>query len=482
MRDIHHRTRVGRLNFLTEQEKRDIFQAVIELLSKVGMKVYHEKTIELLKGHGCRVGSDRRVYIEEHLLKWALSTAPGVVQVYGREGQLAMELGERNVYFGTGSDLLHTYDLETGERRESVLADVSRAARLCDALPNIDFLMSAAHPTDVSPHHAYVLGFKEMVENSTKPLVLTAENAGDLKVMIDVSAELRGGSEGLREKPYFVVYLEPISPLEQPIESLDKLLLCAEHGVPALYSPAPLAGATAPVTVAGHTAQGMAESLFGLVVHQLHRPGAPFVFGVGPSVFDMVTAQATYNSPEYLLTYMCAVEMSQWLDLPNWGYGGTSDSQLLDAQAGMEMGEVTLLSMLAGSNLNHDVGYLDFGLTASLEGMVITDEFIDLNRKVVDGIEVSKETLAVDTVAEVGPGGHFMTSEHTYRHMRSGQWRPSVFNRQGYDKWEEEGKVDLREAARRKALQILEEHEVAPLPEDVSERAAAVFDAFLEGN
>jgi len=459
-----------------------MFLAVEELLSKVGMKVFHEGVIELLEGHGCRVDSDRRVYIEQHLLKQALKTAPSVVQVYGREGQLAMELGERNVYFGTGSDLLHTYDLETGERRDSVLADVGRAARICDALPNMDFLMSSAHPTDVPPHHSYVLAFKEMVENSTKPLVLTAENAKDLKVMIDVSAEIRGGSDGLREKPYFVVYIEPISPLEQPIESLDKLLLCAEHGIPALYSPAPLAGATAPVTVAGHTAQGMAESLFGLVVHQLHRPGAPFVFGVGPSVFDMVTAQAMYNSPEYLLTYMCAVEMSQWLDLPNWGYGGTSDSQVLDAQAGMEMGEVTLLSMLAGSNLNHDVGYLDFGLTASVEGMVITDEFIDLNRKVVEGIEVSKETLAVDAIADVGPGGHFMTSEHTYKHMRSGQWRPSVFNRKGQDKWEEEGSVDLREAARRKALKLLEEHEVAPLSEDSAKRTAAVFNAFLENN
>src|SRR5664279_593086 len=134
-----------------------MFLAVEELLSKVGMKVFHEGVIELLEGHGCRVDSDRRVYIEQHLLKQALKTAPSVVQVYGREGQLAMELGERNVYFGTGSDLLHTYDLETSERRDSVLADVGRAARICDALPNMDFLMSSAHPTDVPPHHSYVL-------------------------------------------------------------------------------------------------------------------------------------------------------------------------------------------------------------------------------------------------------------------------------------------------------------------------------------
>jgi len=128
--------------------------------------------------------------------------------------------------------------------------------------------------------------------------------------------------------------------------------------LPVIYSPAPLAGGTAPITVAGHVAQGLAESLFGLVLHQARRAGSPFVIGMGPAVLDMATAQSSYNAPEYLQAYACFVEMARWLDLPNWGYGGTTDSQLVDAQAGMEVAELTLLSMLLGSNLNHDVGYL----------------------------------------------------------------------------------------------------------------------------
>ena len=130
---------------------------------------------------------------------------------------------------------------------------------------------------------------------------------------------------------------------------------------PAIYSPAPLAGGTAPITVAGHTAQGVAESLFGLVIHQLRRPGAPFLFGIGPAVLDMATSQSSYNAPEYLMTFLCQIEMARWLDLPNWGYGGTSDSQVVDAQAGMEIAELTFLSLAAGSNLNHDIGYIDYG-------------------------------------------------------------------------------------------------------------------------
>jgi len=297
--------------------------------------------------------------------------------------------------------------------------------------------------------------------------------------MVDVARELRGGAEALRQKPYFVVYNEPISPLEHPEESIAKLLLCAETGVPSIYSPAPLAGATAPITVAGHTVQGVAESLFGLVIHQLHKPGAPFLFGIGPAVLDLVTAQSSYNALEYLMTYMCAVEMAKWLDIPNWGYAGTTDSHVVDAQSGMETSEVTFLAMQAGSNLSHDVGYLDFGLTGALEQIVIVDEFIAMNRRLLGGIEVNRDTLAVDAIAETGPGGHYMTSDHTYRYMREVQWRPTILNRKGREKWEAEGSLDLAEKARRKARQILETHEVAPLPAVVAGKLETLVAAFL---
>jgi len=297
--------------------------------------------------------------------------------------------------------------------------------------------------------------------------------------MVDVARELRGGAEALRQKPYFVVYNEPISPLEHPEESIAKLLLCAETGVPSIYSPAPLAGATAPITVAGHTAQGVAESLFGLVMHQLYRPGAPFLFGIGSAVLDMVTAQSSYNDLGYLTGYMCAVEMAKWLDIPNWGNAGTSDSQVVDAQSGMEATQITFLAMQAGSNLAHDVGYLDFGLTGSLEEIVIVDEFIAMNRRLLKGIEVNRDTLAVDAIAETGPGGHYMTSDHTYRYMREVQWRPTILNRKGREKWEAEGSLDLAEKGRRKAVELLANHEVAALPTSVAAMMDEAVEAFV---
>ncbi len=338
--------------------------------------------------------------------------------------------------------------------------------------------MTSAYGSDIAdPHETYVRGFRAMVAGTTKPMVVTAEGVADLEVMWRIASVVRGGAEALEAKPYFVMYGQPSSPLEHPRDSLDKLLFCADKGIPAIYSPAPLAGATAPITVAGHLAQGVAESLFGLVVHQLRKAGAPFIFGIGPAVLDMATAQSSYNAPEYLMTYLGTIEMARWLDLPNWGYGGTSDAQLVDAQAGMEAGELTLLAMMAGSNLNHDVGYLDFGMSGALELVVIVDEFIAMNRRLLAGITVDRETLGLEVIAKTGPGGDFLSTKHTAKHMRAAQWRPTIINRKGFERWLEDGGADLREQARRKALRLLAQHTPPPLTADV----AARIDALVEG-
>jgi trimethylamine--corrinoid protein Co-methyltransferase len=411
----------------------------------------------------------------------ACRTAPAVIEVYDRAGEPAMSLGRTNTYFGNGSAVTSVYDVETGEHRPTVLADGAMAARLCDALPHIDFVMAYAHPGDLDPHRALLESFRGMVKNTTKPLVVVAENAGDLAVMADIAAAVRGGDDELAAKPYFIFYGEPTSPLRHPVEALDKLLLCADRGIPCVYSTSPLAGGTAPITVAGHVAQGTAESLLGLVVHQLRRPGAPFVFGIGPAVLDMGTMQSAYNAPEYLMGYVCAVEMARWLDLPNWGYAGTTDAQVIDAQAGMEAAELTFLSLATGSNLNHDIGYLDYGMTGSLELIVLTDEYLSLNRKLFAGVEVTPETLAVEVVRDVGPGGDFLAHRHTARNVRTAQWRPTIINRQGHVRWAEEGGLDLKEKARRKALRLLETHQPAPLPDESAARIDALVAGFTPG-
>ena len=471
----------GRITYLSETDKAAIYEAALEIMETVGQRVHHAEALALLRAAGCTVTDPDLVCIPRELVQQARATAPNKIEVYDRGGEPAMSLGGYNAYFGNGSAVTSVYDVDTGEHRPTVLSDGVDAARLCDALPMIDFVMAYAHPGGVDPHIALLESFRAMVANTTKPLVVVAENAGDLDVMWRIARELRGGAEELRAKPYFTMYLEPVSPLSHSVESIEKLLFCADWGIPAIYSPAPLAGGTAPLTVAGHIAQGTAESLFGLVIHQLRRPGAPFLFGIGPGVLDMATSQSSYNAPEYLMGYLCAIEMARWLDLPNWGYAGTTDAQVIDAQAGMEAAELTFLSLAAGSNLNHDIGYIDYGMTASLELIVIMDEYLSLNRRIFAGVEVTPETLAVDTIRQVGPGGDFLSSRHTAKHVRTAQWRPTIINRQGYVRWQEEGGLDLREKARRKALKLLETHQPAPLADGVAARIDALVAGFVPG-
>src|SRR5450830_1012392 len=468
----------GCITYLSETDKAAIYEATLEIMETVGQRVHHAEALALLRAAGCTVTDPDLVCIPRELVQQARATTPHMIEVYDRRGEPAMSLGGYNAYFGNGSAVTSVYNVDSGEHRPTVLSDGVDAARLCDALPMIDFAMAYAHPGGVDPHIALLESFREIGRDTTKPLVVVAENAGDLDVMWRIACELRGGAEELRAKPYFTMYLEPVSPLSHPVESIEKLLFCAGWGIPAIYSPAPLAGGTAPITVAGLVAQGVAESLFGLVIHQLRKPGAPFLFGIGPGVLDMATSQSSCNAPEYLMGYLCAIEMARWLDLPNWGYGGTSDSQVVDAQAGMELAELALLCLAAGSHLNHDVGYLDFGLTASLELIVIVDEYVALNRRIFAGVEVTPETLAVDTIRQVGPGGDFLSSRHTAKHVRTAQWRPTIINRQGYVRWQEEGGLDLREKARRKALKLLETHQPEPLAVEVAERIDALVAGF----
>jgi trimethylamine--corrinoid protein Co-methyltransferase len=169
--------------------------------------------------------------------------------------------------------------------------------------------------------------------------------------------------------------------------------------------------------------------------------------------------------------------MAKWLDLPNWGFSGHTDAQVVDSQAGMEADELVKLSMQLGANLNHDCGYMDFGLTGSLAELVMVDEFIARDRRLLAAVEVTDETLAVDVLVKVGPGGDFLGQKHTKTHLRANQWRPTLLNRASYDRWHDSGALDLTEKAREKARRLLATHEVPALPDGL----VAGIDAVIAG-
>jgi trimethylamine--corrinoid protein Co-methyltransferase len=454
------------LSFLAQEDKEKIHRTVLKILSEIGMKVHHAEALKLLTDAGCSVQGDGMVKIAQELVLKSIDSAPDNIAIYDRESKHVMDLGGHRSYYGTGSDLIYSLDSRTMLRHRCALDDVARAARVADAMPNLDFIMSFAHPSDIPAPQAYLHSFQAMAASSVKPIVCTAADRSDLSEIWEIGRILRDGEDELRAKPYAIYYGEPVSPLQHSVESVDKLLFCAEKSMPAIYSPAPIAGSTAPMTVAGHVAQGLAECFCGLVIHQLKAGGAPFIMGMGPAVLDMATAQCSYNAPEYLLSYIAIIEMSHFYNLPNWGYAGTTDSQIPDEQAAFEAGLETFIAEMAGSNLNHDVGYLDFGRTGSLDMIIILNEIIDQVRRLYRGIPVNEDTLALDVIREVGSDGNFLVHRHTLEHLQSTQWRPKLINRTGYEKWEASGRTGLLQRAQQKLQQILQEHRPIPIPAD----------------
>jgi trimethylamine--corrinoid protein Co-methyltransferase len=236
------------------------------------------------------------------------------------------------------------------------------------------------------------------------------------------------------------------------------------------------------MTIAGHVAQGLAEALCGLVIHQRKAPGAPFLIGMGPAVLDMKTLECTYNAPEYLIAHQVMVEMSQYYSLPNWGYAGTTDSQIPDEQAVFEAGLETYLSAMVGSNLNHDIGYMDFGRTGSMEMLVILDEIIDQARRFMRGISVNDEELALDAIESVGADGNHLIHPHTMKHMRRVQWQPKIISRMGYDRWHSTGRLTLMQRTRQRLREIIEHHKPSPVPEHQFKQIHEVIDSYSKAS
>ena len=276
-----------RLRVLNREQVLAVHAAALEILGKVGFKMEHAGALEMLTDAGCQVVEADRLRLPAHLVEAALGSAPKQIVLHDQRGNEAMSLAEGNYFYGTGSDATFTVDLETGERRRAVLQDVANFARLVDGLKNIAFVMSMGNPENVPVEDIYVHVFAEMVQNTNKPIVFIADSGRDISRIYQIACQVMGGEEELRNRPFLLNYSEAISPLRFPENIMEKLIFCAQKGIPVCLPSGSNAGGGAPITLAGALALGIAENMVGLVVHQLAGRGSPFLFGPNVSTLDM---------------------------------------------------------------------------------------------------------------------------------------------------------------------------------------------------
>ena len=467
---------VPNYHLLTTEQIKAFHGATLELLETEGVDVFHDQARQLLADAGCRLKGDHRVQIPNWLVEDAIQSAPSRIVIYDRLGKEAMRLEGRRVHFGLGTDLIQTYDLETGELRQSRLEDVAAAARISDALQHIDFIGSYALPGDSPINLMYVDSFKTELENSIKPIFYTAAGLEDITYINAMAAAAVGGEAALREKPIHIHYAEPLTPLTHSFGAVQKLFFCADHGVPVNYTPGMMSGASAPVTLAGAITVGNAEALSGLVMHQLRAKGAPIVSGFGMSTMDMRTSTCIYGCPEYRLALSACADLYHYYGLPMWGTAGVSDANCLDQQAGMEWAISIMVDTMHGANLVHDIGYLGQGLIGHAGGLVMCDEIISYVKRFARGFALDDAHIGLDVIREVGPGGEFLSAAQTMEMFKAEHWRPDTCNRDNPDTWLMKGRKDWAEMCTEKAREILKTHTPAPL----SDVAATTLTAIRE--
>lgn len=448
--------------------------AACRILEYTGVRVYHQGALKLLKAAGAKVEDDL-AKIPAPLVDEAMASAPRAFTLYRRgTTEPACLLDGEQIYFGPGSDTLRYLDPRTGHRRDFGIADVADCIRLCDALPEIGFVMSVGIPRDVPPQRYFRHQFAAMIRHTTKPTIFVCNDLADIEAIAAMATAVAGGSNCLAQAPTLLLYSEPTTPLAHSEEAVDKLLFCARQRIPVTHSPAPMIGGTAPVTLAGAVALGNAEMLSGLVMHQLTNPGAPFLYGHGVHHLDMKEMISVYGAPEFQLARVMAAEMGRFYHLPVWGYAAHSDSAILDEQAAIDAQFSIQTALLARTNLNHDVGYLEAGLAASPEAMVLANELIAMNRVFTRGVRFDDEALALDVIHEVGPGGQFLSHNHTMNHWRE-LWLPTLFDRRRLEPWLEKGGKDMRTRVREATVAILDEHQPEPLPSSVEAEIAYIL-------
>jgi len=462
-----------------------IHQSALHILGKVGLKVESAEAVEIFQGSGAFVEKKDNFFIvklPQHLVEDCLSWTPKNVTYYGRDKKFDYAAEANRVGFTAFGQCVNVLDPFSGKLRPAGKADMASSARLQDALENIRTAARTLSPGDQYPPAQALHCMDAIIRNTGKHISGGAGNGQILEMIIQLTEAAGGEPEKFRERPFYSPSFCPISPLTLGREACEVAIGAAKAGLGAVPMIMPLAGSTGPVTLAGMIALGIAEQLSCLTLVQLVRKGTPVTMGSATTIMDLKTGTGAMGSPESGMINAGLVQMSRYYRLPSRVACGVSDSKLPDAQAGYEYATNALVAAMAGATLIFGGGAMESGLTHSPAKLVMDHECMGNILKIVGGIRVDDENLALDVIAEVGPGQDFLMHEHTFERMRS-QSKTEIFDRRSREAWIEatDGKTTA-EVASKKAMEIISNHQPSPLPpgaEETMDEMVGEFEARL---
>ncbi|MCP4692447.1 MAG: hypothetical protein GY859_30665 [Desulfobacterales bacterium] len=456
-----------RLRVLSDEQVERIHRATLEVLERTGLRISHPRALVLLADAGARIVG-KRVHIPARVAEEVIGRPRSPLVFGDRRGEPAVFLGEDRAWFGAGLDCLDYLDPVTDARRPFTLADLRVTATIANALPNYSWAMTLGLAADAEPAVMDRVVVSHAMTFCEKPLVFCCN---DIRGLIDIYKMARlvvGNGDRFSKAPNIIHVSSPVSPLAYHEDTVERIIFCAEHGIPQIFYPGIQAGATSPATFAGVIVQGSAESLAGLILAQLVREDAPVVYGAFTTIMDMRTTIFSYGAAEMNLMNAALAQMSKYYNVPYFGTGGCSDAKFDDdPQAVVEATFSCLNSALSGADLVHDIGLLDHSTLVSPNYLVLINEAISMINQYMNGVSVSDETLALDVIHRVGPGGHFLTEDHTAMHCRE-VWYSELFDRSLYDDWIKQGGKRFKERLGEMTRGVMRA-EGAPLSPEITE-------------
>jgi trimethylamine--corrinoid protein Co-methyltransferase len=464
------------LRFLSDDVINQIINEGLALLMDPGVRVENAEALELLANAGADVDFEAQVaHIPEEIVRTALETAPSEFYLYDLDGEPVVHYGADNVQFTPGSGALKVLDSETQEQRAPVTDDLVQFVKLVETLPQLETQSTAFVCSDVPKEIGDLYRLYLALNYMRKPIITGAFRTDTWWTMKDMLVAVAGGEGALAERPVAIFDVCPSPPLMWSDLTCQNMIDCARHGIPSQMISMPMAGATAPVTIAGAVVQHTAECMSGLTICQLAAEGAPTVWGGSPAVFDMREGTTPMGAVGTWMIDVSYTEVGKALGLPTHVYLGMSDAKVVDAQCGLESAGSTLLAALAGVNMVSGAGMIDFESCQSDEKLVIDAEIIGMAKRLIAGVEVRDEPIALELMRKVGHRGDYLGQLHTLKWFREEQYIPSeIIDRGSLEAWKKKGRKTTWERARDRVVALLDTYEAPPIADDVRRELRAL--------
>ena len=465
------------LTVLSPEEVRQIHTATLDVIESTGVRFPSERALDIWESHGASVDRDTSIVkVAGHIIEEALDKAPPAYSLAARDPAQDLPLDGNHVFVGTDGCGPEVLDIDTGKRRRSCLQDVADIARLADCLEQIAFHWVAVSAQDKPPETRGLYELRAIWENSTKHAQTESiYSAREAHAAVEMAAAIAGGRDALRERPVLSIMQCTASPLGNDGGSLEAALIGAEAGLPVGFMTMAAWLTTGPVTLAGNLVVGNAEVIADTALIQLAYPGAPVFYAAAQTASDLRSGAYTGGGPADFLYGAATNELADFYDIPLSMGSFATGAKEPNWQAGVDNSLSTFMASAVMSDMLLGVGFLHGSRIWSYEQMLLDCETFDLIHKIMQGIPVNEETLALDAIRAVGPGGNFLAQKHTMKHMRE-VWLPKYMDRRPYNVWEEKGDGPP-DWARAEAKEILATHQPDPLDPQLSAEMGRIITA-----